>query len=204
MQAANELWSLLQPKPRDRIVANRGKREVLGVGEVEAPGYVWQPERTSFRHTVRVRWDTSRARRVDEQSRWFRTIVRLDATRWTELLGLTALPERVEAQRPARDPTVAPPPSLEVIRRHLDEVELRIDARTLRRYHVALQVRRFVVLAGVSGTGKTWLAREYANAVGAIWRDPVAPDWTSDPGPSGLRAPAAQRRLCPHRVQPPP
>jgi MoxR-like ATPase len=51
----------------------------------------------------------------------------------------------------------------------------------VRRYHVALQVRGFVILAGVSGTGKTWLTRAYASAVKAKYLlVPVAPNWTSN------------------------
>jgi hypothetical protein len=58
---------------------------------------------------------------------------------------------------------------------------LRLDQRTLRRYHHALRVRGFVILSGVSGTGKTWLAEAYANAVGARHQIvPVAPNWTTN------------------------
>ena len=39
-----------------------------------------------------------------------------------------------------------------------------IDGRTLRRFHLALEVRGFVILSGVSGTGKTWLADAYCRA----------------------------------------
>jgi len=37
----------------------------------------------------------------------------------------------------------------------------------VRRYHLAMQTRGFVILSGSSGTGKTWLAQAYAEAVGA-------------------------------------
>jgi MoxR-like ATPase len=58
---------------------------------------------------------------------------------------------------------------------------IRIDERTLRRYHLALGTRGFVVLAGVSGTGKTWLAEAYARALGARHLVvPVAPNWTTN------------------------
>ncbi|HEX8394971.1 MAG TPA: AAA family ATPase [Longimicrobium sp.] len=58
---------------------------------------------------------------------------------------------------------------------------IRIDERTLRRYHLALGTRGFVVLAGVSGTGKTWLAEAYARALGARYLVvPVAPNWTTN------------------------
>lgn len=57
----------------------------------------------------------------------------------------------------------------------------RIDLQQLRRYHLSLQTRKFVVLSGISGTGKTWLAEMYAAAVDArVKVVPVAPNWTSN------------------------
>lgn len=58
---------------------------------------------------------------------------------------------------------------------------LRISEQTLRRYHLALKVRGFVILSGVSGTGKTWLGEAYSRAVGAEHLIvPVAPNWTTN------------------------
>lgn len=65
-----------------------------------------------------------------------------------------------------------------------------ISDRTLRRYHVSLRTRGFVILSGVSGTGKTWLARLYAEAVGATSLVvPVAPNWTTNEDLLGFRNP---------------
>ena len=56
-----------------------------------------------------------------------------------------------------------------------------IEERDLRRYHLALKSRGFVILSGVSGTGKTWLTEAYARAVGAeCLVVPVAPNWTTN------------------------
>jgi hypothetical protein len=58
---------------------------------------------------------------------------------------------------------------------------LRIDERMLERYHRSLKTRGFLILSGVSGTGKTWLAEAYARAVGAeVLIVPVAPNWTTN------------------------
>lgn len=60
-------------------------------------------------------------------------------------------------------------------------VELKLDDRTIRRYHLALQSRGFVILSGVSGSGKTWLAQAYARAINAVSLTvPVAPNWTTN------------------------
>jgi MoxR-like ATPase len=58
---------------------------------------------------------------------------------------------------------------------------MRLDPRTLRRYHLALKTRGFVVLSGLSGTGKTWLAEAYARSVRARHAVvAVAPNWTTN------------------------
>ena len=76
-----------------------------------------------------------------------------------------------------------------------------IDDDVIRRYHLAMQTRGFVILSGASGTGKTWLAQAYATTV----RRPVRarrgrPELVLERGPA--RLPLAPRRLLPpHAVQ---
>lgn len=65
-----------------------------------------------------------------------------------------------------------------------------LSQRTIRRYHLSLKSRGFVVLSGVSGTGKTWLAQAYAKAVAAEYRViPVAPNWTTNEDLLGYMSP---------------
>jgi hypothetical protein len=69
-----------------------------------------------------------------------------------------------------------------------------LNARLLRRYHVSLKTRGFVVLSGVSGTGKTWLAQAYADAVQAqAIVVPVAPNWTTNEDLLGYLNPLTER-----------
>jgi MoxR-like ATPase len=71
---------------------------------------------------------------------------------------------------------------------------MRIDERTLRRYHLALKTRGFVVLSGLSGTGKTWLAERYAAAVNARRLIvSVAPNWTTNEDLLGYASPLTER-----------
>jgi len=73
------------------------------------------------------------------------------------------------------------PPFSEIRRRIIDEEGIRIAERMLRRYHLAMKSRGFVILSGVSGTGKTSLAQAYARAIGAEQLlVPVAPNWTTN------------------------
>ena len=72
-------------------------------------------------------------------------------------------------------------PSFEEIFQRVRGVGFRVTERTLRRYHLSLKTRGFVILSGVSGTGKTWLTKAYADAIGAKYLlVPVAPNWTTN------------------------
>lgn len=72
----------------------------------------------------------------------------------------------------------------------LDSVQRYITARgyyfaeeTLYNYHICLKTRPFVILAGISGTGKSKLAQLYAEALGnqtRYLRLPVRPNWNDD------------------------
>jgi energy-coupling factor transporter ATP-binding protein EcfA2 len=85
-------------------------------------------------------------------------------------------------------------PPFEAIRSAVAERGLRIDAQTLRRYHLSLKTRGFVVLSGQSGSGKTWLAELYAEVVGArALLVAVAPNWTTNEDLLGYLDPLSSR-----------
>lgn len=85
-------------------------------------------------------------------------------------------------------------PSFSAIYHNISKQGMRIDEQAVRRYHLALKTRGFVILAGLSGTGKTWLAEAYANAVGAEYRlIPVAPNWTTNEDLLGYVDPLNER-----------
>ena len=89
-----------------------------------------------------------------------------------------SVPPRVAESKPP--PAGYQEPTLDTIVAGIQS-QLEISERTIRRYHLALRSRGFVILSGVSGTGKTWLAEEYAKAVGARpLVVPVAPNWTTN------------------------
>jgi DNA replication protein DnaC len=89
------------------------------------------------------------------------------------------------------DLTTAP---LKDIQQRVAKQGLRIDDRLLRRYHLALNTRNFVILSGVSGTGKTWLTQAYAEAINAEYKlVPVAPNWTTNEDLLGYFNPIDQK-----------
>lgn len=83
-------------------------------------------------------------------------------------------------EAPPPEPCYEEPP-FDELRASLRALGLRLDDQTLRRYHVSLKTRGFVVLSGLSGSGKSWLAEAYATAVSArSLLVPVAPNWTTN------------------------
>lgn len=78
-------------------------------------------------------------------------------------------------------------PSIEQISERMRRRGFAVSETIIRAYHVALQSRPFVILPGISGTGKTRLSRLYADAVHGISHDEqsnpyyllvaVQPDW---------------------------
>ncbi len=179
-EKTKEVWSLVSLRPGDLVVANRGMSEVLGVGEVVEPGYLWMSEREEYKHAVAVQWDTSFAKAVPKQATWgMKTVADVPDDLW-QLISGEALPLGKTESGIGSMPAYAPPPFPSIFAA-IKEAGLRIDERTLRRYHLSLVTRGFVVLAGGSGTGKTWLAQAYAAAVGArCLVVAVAPNWTTN------------------------
>jgi MoxR-like ATPase len=66
----------------------------------------------------------------------------------------------------------------------------RIGDDVVRRYHLSVATRGFVILCGPSGTGKTWLAQAYAEVAGARTKMvAVDPSWTSNEDLLGYLSP---------------
>jgi hypothetical protein len=96
-------------------------------------------------------------------------------------LGLPLESAEAEASDVSTGPSGHVEPSFEAILGAIEQEGMTISPDTVRRYHLSLKTRGFVVLSGVSGTGKTWLAEAYARAVGAnSLLVPVAPNWTTN------------------------
>lgn len=132
---AKEVWTLIQLKPGDFVVANKGTSHILGIGEVQEPGYVWAPEREKYRHTVRVKWDTSFAQDIVPEKRWATTTVApVSTTLYMQLTNRTS-GETARARVP-------------------------VDA-TFTQIVEALEQKGQVVLYGPPGTGKTYTARRF-------------------------------------------
>ncbi|RMH78351.1 MAG: hypothetical protein D6683_07695 [Actinomyces sp.] len=71
------------------------------------------------------------------------------------------------------------------------------DPIDVRRLHVSLKTRRFVILAGLTGSGKSTIARGYAEAMGAtserVRRVAVRPNWVDESEVLGFLNPLDNR-----------
>ena len=82
---ANQLWEFAHIREGDRIVANRGTNEVLGIGTVVG-SYVFVPG-VRHGHRLPVEWDDLARRRIAQPS-WQRTLVRLDQAKFESILAV--------------------------------------------------------------------------------------------------------------------
>lgn len=172
----NELWKLTELKPGDLVVANQGVSHVLAIGEVVEPTYEYlpSPSRDDHSHVIHVKWDTSVAKDIPKQGFWgTTTIADVPADLYEFIISKETIPTASTADYVE--------PSFADIKTRIQSKGLRISDRTLRRYHLSLKTRGFVILCGLSGSGKTWLAELYAEAIDAE-RElvPVAPNWTTN------------------------
>lgn len=155
---ANELWRLMDLQPGDLVVANKGVKEVLGVGTVTQEGYKWRPDRSEFRHTVSVEWDTGYAQTLAEPK-----------TSWGTVTVATVPPDLWRTLKEGRSQdTTNPAPAVISVEPPLEQI-------------ADLLVRKGqVVLYGPPGTGKTYHSLRFAlwwlaTRLPDLKLDPVAP-----------------------------
>jgi 5-methylcytosine-specific restriction protein B len=123
----------MELEPGDKVVANKGIGEVVGIGTVNDVGYQWRPERAEYKHTLGVDWDTSHAGEIEPIAAWRTTTVSKVPA---------ALYRKIAGAMPATQPVV-----VDAIYPNIEE---------------ALARRGQVILYGPPGTGKTWAARRAA------------------------------------------
>jgi 5-methylcytosine-specific restriction enzyme B len=194
---AGQVWRFINIRPGSRIVANFGKRRVLGIGTVTG-GYQYVEGGTEVdgdrhAHRLPVEWDDLRERAV-ERSGWQRTLLQLKKADFEELL---------EAPSPGQEPEedleeeeeAEPEDRLDFASLHseLGNHGLYFSEEVVATYLLALQAKRFVILSGISGTGKTKLAQEIARILQGEEASPAASDDAPDDSvtititPAGLK-----------------
>lgn len=168
---AGQVWRFAQIQPGDVVLANRGTTEVLGIGDVVS-GYHFDPRDPDYPHRIGVRW-----RQLDPiqvvQPGWRRTLIELGKSDYEEIVGRNVAAHGDAAGR--ADVTAdAEGGHFERVVDHLDTKQLAFSEECVADFLLALQTKRFVILSGVSGTGKSQLAIATAEALeGTIVRKVV-------------------------------
>lgn len=167
----NMVWKFSQIPVGSRIVANRGHYEVLGIGTVVRPYYY--EESGAFPHRLGVRWDDIAPRSV-AFNYWNSTLIALDRADFLKILEAPRSDGQVTPQpRPAAIPSIrerprrAPQLTFERITQALASGGYQFPDELVAAYLLALQTKRFVILSGISGTGKTQLALQVGRAMTA-------------------------------------
>lgn len=141
--------------PGDRIIANRGTTEILGIGTVTGD-YYFVPD-TKHGHRLPVDWDDVTHRQVKENG-WKRTLVRIISPQ--KVKELFEAPPVGEGTPP---PTIPPVP-VENDEYSLDDMidDTCMPREVLEAWVRSLRTKKQVVLYGPPGTGKTFLAERLA------------------------------------------
>jgi 5-methylcytosine-specific restriction protein B len=135
---AREVWTLMQLEPRDIVVANQGVSRILAAGEVVEPVYQWRPDRSTYRHTVHVKWDTSYAQEIPPQNRWgMVTVADVPLELYQQILSKGSGDEQGPKETLPTDPLFL----------HIAD---------------ALERKGQLILYGPPGTGKTYHARRFS------------------------------------------
>lgn len=85
-----QVWKFAQIKVGDRIIANRGKTEVLGIGTVTG-SYYFDPNGSSQKHRLPVYWDDLTPRAVSKPG-WQRTLVSSSSREFKEICDMNPSP----------------------------------------------------------------------------------------------------------------
>lgn len=178
----DQAWRFSKIPIGAQIVANDGTKRVLGIGTVTGP-YYFEADAERLRHRLPVRWDDTRERAVSQPS-WFKTLIQLSPANFAEILAApsTAQSPRVREEAPS---AVRPRFSFGDLLDRLVQDGLEFPDDLVAAYLLALQAKRFVILSGISGTGKTQLALSVARAfqpAGAVATASAVPEGAPSDG----------------------
>ncbi len=157
--SAEQAWDFIQIPVGARVVVNEGTKKVLGVGTV-IKGYHFV-NGDDLPHRLKVRWDDLTERRVNKPG-WTRPLIKLSVDDFEAIVAAEGSPMdldnhdgEVESEQLFK---------FDDICSNLSGKGFHFSDELIASYLLALQAKRFVILSGISGTGKTALALEIAKA----------------------------------------
>jgi 5-methylcytosine-specific restriction enzyme B len=156
-----QAWKFRNIRPLDRILANRGTTEVVGIGTVTGPYYFVEGKHG---HRLPVRWDNVTPRPV-QQPGWRKTLIELTKEKFEAIvLGTSG---QLLSDPPTLEPVLKraaqgePPPydATEALR------DLFIEADAFQKILDTLRRKKNLVLQGPPGVGKTFFSKRVAYAL---------------------------------------
>ena len=156
-------WFMRDIKPGDIIVANQGQSIVVGRGVVLGPAE-FHAERGEYGNCLPVHWFDVGVREIPRQKQWFATILPISADAYEALFGAVGGGDGDPGSDVTEEATPEAAPGI------YDFLRLRgfhFPAELVTTYLLSLKTKPFVILSGISGTGKTKLAQAVAEWAGA-------------------------------------
>lgn len=148
----NQVWVFRQIQKGDRIIANRGTQEVLGIGTV-TDSYYFVPN-VRHGHRLPVHWDNITPHQVNEKG-WVRTLIEIGQEKFDTIcnasVGDGSLSPQIEKIEPNQEYTLAQCAE-----------DTGIEEETLKFWLQGLERTKQAIFYGPPGTGKTYIARKLA------------------------------------------
>ncbi|WP_066174427.1 AAA family ATPase [Bacillus marinisedimentorum] len=141
IEKANELWRFYQLQSGDKVIANKGKSKILGIGTVTDKGYEYRDDLEHQKHVVYVNWNETYqpALEIPKQEKWgFKTV---DTVGKKQVVEWTSKPS-------TGNPQGSIPYTAE-------------EERFFEMTEQALLRKGQIILYGPPGTGKTYMARKF-------------------------------------------
>lgn len=143
MTSANQAWKFAHIKEGDKIIANRGTTEVLGIGTVNGDYYFVPNE--EYGHRLPVEWYDTNIREVMENG-WRRTVIELSEDKFRAI------------------EFIAPKPKQKVRLTGIAK-ESGFEEEGLNRWINAIERKGQAIIYGPPGTGKTYIAEQLAQYI---------------------------------------
>ena len=141
-EGIEQVWRFIQIREGDRVVANKGTSEILGIGTVTGPYYFVPDEEHG--HRLSVRWDDLTMRKIEEGG-WRKALIEISREKFGALLQP---PSAVDGETQY---------SLAQCTK-----ETGLEMALLERWVRAIDRKGQAIIYGPPGTGKTFVAERLA------------------------------------------
>jgi hypothetical protein len=155
---SKQLWWIRSGIQVGDIVFAYGGKSILGVAEVTGEYEFIEDEIMKYAHRRRVKWHSEQSRPIHSLTASLRRKLQRNETivQLTQEEGATILSLYPEI-------SLSCPASSSYLIKYLASSGLRFTPHQLATFATALQTKGFVILSGISGTGKTRLAQYFAD-----------------------------------------